>query len=152
LDGFIYMAIGSDVQWKRLTELPKFAAVGNPARVTNEGRHQEREAIHRDMAAATRQHTTAEIAADFRQATIPHAPIHDIPAVRKLDAVSSRLTLTRMPSGKQVHMQPMAVDLPAVPPELTFPPKYGEHTVAVLKEAGCSALEIDRLIKDRVIA
>ena len=104
------------------------------------------------MAAATRQHTTAEIAADFRQATIPHAPIHDIPAVRKLDAVSSRLTLTRMPGGKPVHMQPMAVDLPAVSQELTFPPKYGEHTVAVLKEAGCSVLEIDRLVKDRVIA
>ena len=151
-DGFIYMAIGSDVQWKRLTELPKFAAVGSPTRTTNEGRHQEREAIHRDMAAATRKYATAEIAADFRQATIPHAPIHDIPAVRKLDAVSSRLTLTRMPGGKTVHMQPMAVDLPAVSQELTFPPKYGEHTRAVLKEAGCKPEEIAKLENERIIA
>jgi len=151
-DGFIYMAIGSDVQWKRLTELPKFAAIGNPARVTNEGRHHEREAIHRDMAAATRRHTTAEIAADFRQATIPHAPIHDIPAVRKLDAVSSRLTFTDMPDGRKIHMQPMAVDLPAVSQELTFPPKYGEHTRAVLKEAGCTPEEIAKLENERIIA
>jgi crotonobetainyl-CoA:carnitine CoA-transferase CaiB-like acyl-CoA transferase len=151
-DGFIYMAIGSDVQWKRLTELPKFAAVGSPSRATNEGRHREREAIHRDMAAATRQYATAEIAADFRQATIPHAPIHDIPAVRKLDAVSRKLTLTRMPGGKPVHMQPMAVDLPAVPQELTFPPKYGEHTRAVLKEAGCKPEEIAKLENERIIA
>ncbi|MCK6383502.1 MAG: CoA transferase [Rhodocyclaceae bacterium] len=151
-DGFIYMAIGSDVQWKRLTEIPKFASIGSPARATNEGRHKEREAIHRDMAAETRKYATAEIAADFRQATIPHAPIHDIPAVRNMDAVSRKLTLTRMPGGKEIHMQPMAVDLPAVSQELTFPPKYGEHTRAVLKEAGCSNLEIARLEQERIIA
>ncbi|MDP1653632.1 MAG: CoA transferase, partial [Rhodocyclaceae bacterium] len=151
-DGFIYMAIGSDVQWKRLTEIQKFAAVGNPLRVTNEGRHQERDAIHKDMAAATRQHTTAAIVEDFRKATIPHAPIHDIPAVRNLDAVSRKLTFTRMPDGTKVHMQPLAVDLAAVPPELTFPPKYGEHTRSVLKEIGCTSDELSRLENERIIA
>jgi crotonobetainyl-CoA:carnitine CoA-transferase CaiB-like acyl-CoA transferase len=144
-DGFIYMAIGSDVQWKRLTEIPKFAAVANPMRATNEGRHSEREAIHRDMAAATRRHTTAEIAADFRRATIPHAPIHDIPSVRAMPAIASRVTRTRRPGGEEVRMQPMAVDLPAAAPELAFPPRYGEHTRAVLREAGLDAGEIDRL-------
>jgi itaconate CoA-transferase len=37
-DGFIYMAIGSDVQWRRLTEIPWFAPVATPVRATNEGR------------------------------------------------------------------------------------------------------------------
>jgi crotonobetainyl-CoA:carnitine CoA-transferase CaiB-like acyl-CoA transferase len=37
-DGFIYMAIGSDVQWRRLTEIPWFAPVANAVRATNEGR------------------------------------------------------------------------------------------------------------------
>jgi len=151
-DGFIYMAIGSDVQWQRLTELPKFAAVANPVRVTNEGRHVEREAIHRDMAAATRRYPTAEIAADFRRATIPHAPIHDLPAVRDLEAVARKLTRTRMPDGRTVRLQPMAVDLPQGAPELAFPPKYGQHTRAVLAEAGCSAAELDRLEAQRIIA
>jgi crotonobetainyl-CoA:carnitine CoA-transferase CaiB-like acyl-CoA transferase len=82
-DGFIYMAIGSDVQWRRLTEIPWFAPVANATRATNEGRVREREAIHRDMAAATRRVATADIAAAFRQATIPHAAINDIPAVRE---------------------------------------------------------------------
>ncbi len=58
-------------------------------------------------------------------------------------------------------MQPLAVDLPAVSPkgtsfgasqELTFPPKYGEHTRAVLQEAGCSAEEVTRLENERIIA
>jgi crotonobetainyl-CoA:carnitine CoA-transferase CaiB-like acyl-CoA transferase len=144
-DGFIYMAIGSDVQWKRLTGIPKFAGVGNAVRVTNEGRHREREAIHRDMAAVTRRHTTAQIAEDFRQATIPHAPIHDIPAVRALPAISGRLTRTRRPDGREVRMPPMAVDAPGAAAELRFPPRYGEHTGAVLREAGLAAAEVDRL-------
>ncbi len=150
-DGFIYLAIGSDVQWKRLTELPGFAAVANAVRVTNEGRHREREAIHRDMAAATRRYTTAEIAADFRKATIPHAPIHDIPAVRGMDAVARALTTTRLPSGQLVHMQPMAVDLPDQWSELAFAPKYAEHTQAVLREAGFGAAEIESLANSRII-
>jgi itaconate CoA-transferase len=77
------MAIGSDVQWRRLTEIPWFAPVAKPSRATNEGRVAEREAIHRDMAAVTRRVATADIAAAFRQATIPHAAINDIPPCAK---------------------------------------------------------------------
>jgi crotonobetainyl-CoA:carnitine CoA-transferase CaiB-like acyl-CoA transferase len=150
-DGFIFMAIGSDVQWKRLTEMPKFASVGNAVRATNEGRHREREAIHRDMAAATKRFSTAEIAADFRKATIPHAPIHDIPAVRALPAIDARVTRTQAPDGRRVHMQPMAVDLPGVSRDLSFPPSYGEHTRAVLREAGLDAAQIEQLLADRIV-
>jgi crotonobetainyl-CoA:carnitine CoA-transferase CaiB-like acyl-CoA transferase len=151
-DGFIYMAIGSDVQWRRLTEIPYFVPVANATRATNEGRVSERVAIHRDMASVTCQHTTAEIAADFRKATIPHAPIHDIPAVRDMEAVARSLTRTRTPEGREVRMQPMAVDLPGALRELGFPAKYGEHTQSVLGEAGYSAVDCARLRKLGIIA
>jgi crotonobetainyl-CoA:carnitine CoA-transferase CaiB-like acyl-CoA transferase len=151
-DGFIYMAIGSDVQWRRLTEIPYFVPVANATRATNEGRVGERVAIHRDMASVTCQHTTAEIAADFRKATIPHAPIHDIPAVRDMEAVARSLTRTRTPEGREVRMQPMAVDLPGALRELGFPAKYGEHTQSVLGEAGYSAVDCARLRKLGIIA
>jgi crotonobetainyl-CoA:carnitine CoA-transferase CaiB-like acyl-CoA transferase len=146
------MAIGSDVQWRRLTEISYFAPVASAVRGTNEGRVREREAIHRDMAAVTRQHTTEEIANDFRRATIPHAPIHDIPAVRDMEAVRSRLTTTRTPEGKTVRMQPMAVDVPGVATELSFPAKYGEDTMTVLKEAGFTADECASLQEQGIIA
>jgi crotonobetainyl-CoA:carnitine CoA-transferase CaiB-like acyl-CoA transferase len=151
-DGFIYMAIGSDVQWRRLTEIPYFAPVANAVRSTNEGRVSERVSIHRDMAAVTRQHSTAEIAADFRKATIPHAPINDIPAVREMPAVASRLTTTKTPDGRTVRMQPMAVDLPGVSPELRFPAKYAADTLSILKEAGFSAAECASLKEQGIIA
>jgi crotonobetainyl-CoA:carnitine CoA-transferase CaiB-like acyl-CoA transferase len=151
-DGFIYMAIGSDVQWRRLTEIPWFAPVANAVRATNEGRVKEREAIHRDMAAVTRRIATADIAAEFRKATIPHAAINDIPAVRDMEAVARSLTRTRTPDGREVRMQPMAVDLPGASKELGFPAKYGEHTQTVLGEAGFSAVDCTRLRELGIIA
>ena len=151
-DGFIFMAIGSDLQWKRLTGIPRFAPLANAVRLTNEGRARERQAIHREMAAVTRQFVTAEIAADFGKATIPHAPIHDLPAVRDMEAVRSKLTTTRLPGGKTVRMQPMAVDLPRASSELRFPPKYGQDTLAVLRETGCSDADCAALRREGVIA
>ena len=151
-DGFIYMAIGSDVQWRRLTEIPYFGPVASAARATNEGRVREREAIHRNMAAVTRRLATADIAAEFRKATIPHAPIHDIPAVREMTAVSSRLTTTKTPDGRTVRMQPMAVDIPGVSSELSFPAKYGADTLPILTEAGLTAADCASMKKHGIIA
>src|SRR5690606_34301860 len=82
-DGFVYLAIGSDVQWRRLTAIPKFAPLADEVRATNEGRHREREAIHRDMASVTVQHGVDEILADLRDAKIPATRILDIRQVRE---------------------------------------------------------------------
>lgn len=151
-DGFMYIAIGSDVQWKRLCEIPQFADVANAVRRTNEGRHMERDAIQRDMTVATRRCGTAELSEKLRQATIPHAPIHDIPAVREMAAIRDKLTITSTPDGKLVRMQPMAVDVAGASRAYSFAPKYGQDTRAVLRDAGCSDAEIARLECDGVIA
>jgi len=151
-DGFIYMAIGSDVQWKRLTALPRFAAVANEVRQTNEGRHAEREAIHREMAALTLAHGADEVLADLRAATIPATRILDIRQVRELPLLASKLTRTALNGERRVRMQPMAVDLPAARDELRAPPRYGEHTRAVLAEAGYAESEIGALHDARVVA
>jgi itaconate CoA-transferase len=150
-DGFIYMAIGSDVQWKRLTELPRFTSVANPVRVTNEGRHKEREAIYRDIGLVTARYSIEEIAADLKRATIPNAQINDIRQVIDLAQLRDKLTTTVMPSGKTVRMQPMAVDRDDTRTRLHFPHKYGEDTRAVLAEAGFQKAEIDALASSGVI-
>lgn len=144
-DGFVYLAIGSDVQWRRLTELPKFASLANDNRSTNEGRHIEREAIHRDMANVTVNYRVEEILADLRAATIPATRIFDIRQVRDLPQLANKLTHTMMPDGRTVHMQPMAVDVPEARLDLPFPPKYGGDTRRILAEAGYAAAEIDSL-------
>lgn len=151
-DGFIFMAIGSDVQWKRLTALPRFSAVANAVRVTNEGRHRERKQIHLDMAAATAGATVEEILADLRAATIPATRILDIRQVRELPQLRDKLTSTTMPDGRTVHMQPLAVDYPGAATAMSFPPKYGANTRQLLVEAGYAPTEVEGLIGEGVAA
>ena len=151
-DGFVYLAIGSDVQWRRLTAVPKFACVANPVRATNEGRHKERQSIHQDMAAVTSRHTVEELLEDLRSATIPATRIFNIPQVRELPQLASRLTRTVMPNGKTVRMQPMAVDLEGADGKLGFPPKYGADTRRVLAQAGYPEAEIESLATEGIVA
>jgi crotonobetainyl-CoA:carnitine CoA-transferase CaiB-like acyl-CoA transferase len=151
-DGFVYMAIGSDVQWRRLTAVPNFASVANAVRVTNEGRHKERQSIHRDMAAVTSRHTVEELLDDLRCATIPATRIFDITQVRDLPQLRKRLTRTVMPDGKVVRMQPMAVDIEGAASNLPFPPSYGADTRRVLAQAGYAETEIEALAAQSVVA
>ena len=151
-DGFIFLAIGSDVQWRRFTAIPKFARVGNEVRQTNEGRHVQREAIHADIAQVSRHHLAAEILEDLRAATIPATRIHDIRQVRELEALSDRLTHTTLPEGRKVSMQPMAVDIDGAQGNLAFAPKYGQDTRSVLAEAGLVNDEVQALYSAGVVA
>ncbi len=151
-DGFVYLAIGSDVQWRRLTAIPKFAPVANEVRLTNEGRHREREAIHRDMAAVTAQYPVEEILADLAAAKIPATRILDVRQVRELPALRDKLTRTTMPDGRTIRMQPMAVDVDGARTELPFAPKYGADTRRVLAEAGYDGGQIEGFVAEGVAA
>jgi itaconate CoA-transferase len=151
-DGFVYLAIGSDVQWQRLTALARFALVANPVRSTNEGRHQQRDTIYRDMAAVTSGTDSETLLKDLRAATIPAARILDIAQVRDLLERQGKLTRTELPDARVLRMQPMAVDVPGARTELSFPAHYGAHTQSVLMEAGYSASDVAALGLQGVVA
>jgi len=141
-DGFIYVAIGNDVQWKRLTGIPAFSHIARESRSTNQGRMRELTEIYRDIDAVTASSGTAELVLSLKEATIAHAVINTVPEVRELEALRDKLTTTQTPDGKLVHMQPMPVDETGSTSNLSFPPKYGEHTVKVLAEAGYKPAQI----------
>jgi crotonobetainyl-CoA:carnitine CoA-transferase CaiB-like acyl-CoA transferase len=150
-DGFLYMAIGSDAQWRRLTAIDKFAEVARPTRATNQGRHAERAAIHADMARVTAQHPVEELLAELSAATIPATRILGIRDVADLPQLRAALTRTRLPDGRSVRMQPAAVAVDGVRGELGFPHKYGADTRRVLAEAGCTVPQIEALAAAGVI-
>ena len=151
IDGFVFVAIGNDLQWKRLTQIPKFAGIANEVRWSNEGRHRERAAIHADIAEVTRRYASAELMEDFRRATIPHAPIQTIAQVAAMPAVRSRMSTSTMPDGRVIHLQPPAIDLDG-PAHFAFPPRYGEHTHAVLREAGLGDAECATLAAQGIVS
>lgn len=135
-DGYIYVAIGNDLQWQRLTQIPKFSQVAREQRATNRGRMDELQEIYADIADVTARHSCADLVNDFSKATIAHAVINTVADVAGLAALSDKLTTTRTPEGKTIHMQPMPVDEAGATTELSFPPKYGEHTQKILAEIG----------------
>jgi phenylsuccinyl-CoA transferase len=150
-DGFIYLAVGSDAQWKRLTETAMFAPVSRPARATNAGRHQDRIELRREMAAVTQVHPTDEIGVALSAATIPWAVINNIRQVRELPALAARFTTTRTPDGRSIRMQPAGVSLPGMRSEYPFPPKYAADTRPVLAEAGFRDDEVAILEREGVV-
>jgi crotonobetainyl-CoA:carnitine CoA-transferase CaiB-like acyl-CoA transferase len=149
-DGYMYVAVGNDLQWRRLVEIPKFLRCSTPARFLNAGRHAEREAMYADLREVFKLYATEELAADLTRARIPWANVNDVYAAAKLPAIASKLTTTRMPDGRAVQLQPLPIDLEGDPLELSFAPAYGEHSAAILAEAGLSAADIEQLIKEGI--
>jgi crotonobetainyl-CoA:carnitine CoA-transferase CaiB-like acyl-CoA transferase len=150
-DGFVFIAVGNDLQWERLTAMSGFESLGREERKTNAGRHRERAAIHQELAAAIRKRTSAALMQDLVSAGIPHAPINTVSQVREMDAIASKLTTTRTPDGKVIHLPPPAVDLEGAVTEFSFAPRYSEHTESILKESGSTEEEIAALHEKGII-
>lgn len=148
-DGFLLIAIGNDVQWERLTRLPKFMALANDVRETNAGRHVERSAIHRDMAHVTRQCHSADLIQDLRTHKIPCAPIQTIAEVR--DALADKLTTTRTPGGKVVRLPPLPVDRHDAIVDYPFAPSYNQDTESLLEKIGLADDALQQLKAQHII-
>jgi crotonobetainyl-CoA:carnitine CoA-transferase CaiB-like acyl-CoA transferase len=141
------MAIGSDAQWRRLTGIPRFHSIAHESRVNYNGRLADRIQLHKDITEITFKVSCSELGAELAQSSLPNAPILNIPQVGELEALQGKRTTTTTPEGKQIRMQPMAIDLENTQTEFAFPPKYAEQTGSVLAEAGYSADEITQLLE-----
>ncbi len=151
-DGYVYIAVGNDLQWQRLTAIAEFAGVATPARVSNQGRHDEREEMYNDIRKVTSSYTSAELSAMLTRANIPQAMVNDLAQVRELAAVKSKLTTSVTPDGETIYLQPMAIDMPDAKTCLPFAPQYGEQTLRIMKEIGYSPDSSKRYLEEQMIA
>ncbi|MDK9722863.1 MAG: CoA transferase [Rhodospirillales bacterium] len=149
-DGFVYIAIGSDGQWRKFTEIPKFNVLANGLRETNEGRTQDRDRLIADIAIETAKYPKAELVADLAKAGIAHSEINTVPQTRSMKAVMDKLTATNLPDGQTLRLQPKAVDHAGTPTAFAYPPAYGANTQSLLSEAGFSDTETAALISNGV--
>ena len=154
-DAYMYVAIGSDAQWHRFVEQPMFLGLDEERYRSNEGRRAHKVDLHAAIAKVTRAHPAARIAEVLAAASIPHAPITPIEAVMALPFVAANALSTQTPDGRTVRLPPPAVPTPhldAVGQRIPFAPAYGEHTDAVLAEAGVTSTEVAALRQDGVVA
>jgi len=144
-DGWLYLAIGNDVQWRRFVSLEPFADLASGGRETNEGRRAERDALREEIGAVLRERPTAEVFPLIRDAGLVVTPVHTIADLQEAPGVAEHLTRTTMPDGRTVRLPPTAVETGRR--EYSLSPRYGEHTRAVLREAGLADAEIDGLVE-----
>lgn len=147
-DGFLYMAIGSDRQWAAFCALPAFAALAEPRYQKNQGRKDDRKALHRRIAEAMARRSTEENLADLRGAGLVCAPIFPVAQAVDQPWLSALLGHTLAPDGRRIRLPPDGFGAPAG--ALPFPARQGEHTAAVLREAGLTAGELEALFSEKV--
>jgi len=70
-DGFVYVAVGNDIQWRKLVGTKEFRSLARGERETNAGRVKDANAIHREMADVAAKHRTSDLMARFAEAGIP---------------------------------------------------------------------------------
>ena len=154
-DGFIYLAVGSDAQWHRLIGHALFQSLGEPVFATNEGRRGEKRRLPEAIADITRGHTTSAVAEALAAAGIPHAPITPIEEVMELPMIRPALLRTEAPDGRTIRLPPAGVTtayLEENERQMSFAPSYGQHTRAVLGEAGIADAEITKMYERGEIA
>jgi itaconate CoA-transferase len=154
-DGFIYMAVGSDAQWQRLTAREPFTVLARPELATNEGRRAAKNELHASISAITSRRPAADVARALAAAQIPHAPITPIERVMDLDCLRGVLLSTTTPDGRRIRLPPPAVQtdwLDEQKREVPFAPAYGAQTDSVLAEVGVSPDETRALRARGVVA
>ncbi len=134
-DGYVYVALGNDVQWKRLLAIPGFEGLDDPAYATNAGRIGDVDRLNERMAEATGSFSTDEILETFRQALIPIAKVQNVLEVCEDPVVEPKLLRSVDPTtGFEVTLAPPPFTTSYLEESgrtLPFPPRLGEHNEAV---------------------
>jgi crotonobetainyl-CoA:carnitine CoA-transferase CaiB-like acyl-CoA transferase len=134
---------------------PLFARLARAEFETNEKRRQAKAMLREEIESITREEPSVRVSRELDAARIPHAPITPIEKVSELPFVAKKALHTITPDGRTVRLPPPAVWTSFLEERkgcLPFAPRYGEHTDAVLAEAGLAAGEIARLHGEGVVA
>lgn len=153
-DGYVYLAIGSDQQWEKLTKIDGFNHLDTTVRKTNEGRKREKEEIYRDIQIGLKQYRTNEFIDISVKNNLSVAPVHTTKEIAALDFVQKNMIKTQLPTGKEVELFPPACSTDFLSNQNNFlkcAPRLGEHNESILLEAGFGQDEIKTFTEEGII-
>ena len=131
LDGYIYLAVGNDRQWKSIVSLAPFAFLDKKEYEKNAGRINDVENLNRAIESVTRQLTSQQMTELFRSVSVPLSRIATVPEVAADPLVERKLLLSRDPrTATTLTLSPPPAMTPFLEDEnreLSFPPRFGEH-------------------------
>ena len=154
-DGFIYLAVGNDRQWKSITALAPFKSLDRPDYERNAGRIADVDNLNHEIDQITKGLTSEALINMFKSITVPISRIKTIPEVVDDPLVKRRLLFSHDPqTGEKITLAPpphMTSFLLESNRELSFPPRFGEHNGEVFGALGVGEDELGRLRKKKII-
>lgn len=154
-NGFIYLAVGNDRQWKAMVSQGLFNSLDKPEYENNAGRIADVTSLNKVLNSITRQHTSDELIDFFTSITVPVSRINSVAELIAEPSVKRRLISTVDPKTKfGVTLTPppyMTSFLESNNRQMTFPPRLGEHNSELYNQIGLSEQNIDKLKEDGVI-
>lgn len=149
-DGWITIAPFSDPQYERLC-----AAVGHPEWWTGVADRTERlRGIMRGLAKLFPERPSAEWLPILEEADIPCGPVHNYDTLFNDDEIiaNANFSVYDYPGIGQVRTVNPGVRFTETPAKIKrIPPRLGEHTEEVLREAGIERSQLDELRQSKVI-
>ena len=154
-NGFIYLAVGNDRQWKAMVSQELFRSLDKPEYEKNMGRIKDVSKLNTALNAITREHSSEELIEFFTSITVPVSKINSIGETIADPFVEKRLISARDPKTEtSITLAPppnMNAFLEGSGRKMTFPPRFGEHNREYYGRLGFSGEDIDKLKADGVI-
>jgi formyl-CoA transferase len=155
-NGFVYLAIGNDRQWKTMVSQDIFKILDKPEYENNAGRISDVTNLNRAINEITKMYPSEELIDLFTSITVPISKIKSVPEVIADPLVEKRLLSAVDPtSGMRIVLAPppnMTDFLETSNRQLSFPPRFGEHNLQIYgQNLGYSEDDLSRLKTDGII-
>jgi crotonobetainyl-CoA:carnitine CoA-transferase CaiB-like acyl-CoA transferase len=134
----LFIGITSDNHWRAFCEhFARPDLFADPRFVTNADRVRNRPALREHVAEVARAHSLAALSAGMDAAGIPFSPVNTPSDLFHDPQVLEHALSVRMPNGVTADLPPLPVSIDDATLGMRMqPPNAGEHTDAVLREAG----------------
>lgn len=155
-DGFVYVAVGNDRQWKSMVSQKMFKSLDKPKYESNKGRIEDAKNLNEAIDKITQDYTTEDLIRLFNSITVPISKINTIPDVIADPLVERRLLHAQdKVSGLKITLPPAPNITPFLEEsnrQLPFPPRFGEHNQEVYGGVlGYSAIDLEKFKKENII-
>ena len=130
-NGFIYLAVGNDRQWKALVSQAAFKKLDKPEYEKNAGRIEDVDNLNDAMNAITNQMQSEDLMDLLHSITVPVSKIKSLEDVIQDPLVSQKLLFAKDPiTSQRITLAPPPIvtsHLENSDGELSFPPRFGQH-------------------------
>ena len=155
-NGFVYVAVGNDRQWKTIVSLDIFKSLDKPEYETNAGRIQDVVNLNQAINEITKNHSSEKLIELLTSITVPISKIKTVNEVIEDPLVERRLLFSQDPvTGQKITLAPppnMTSFLEQSDRQLRFPPRFGEQNNEIYGgKLGFSGDDLVRLKEKGVI-